>query len=78
MNICKHMPTAIRITRRTITMIRALDTSVVLEGNEDKFFMIYCHGSDHEEYDVIGKATYDRTYEPLPLHVDAMQVNTID
>ncbi len=78
MNICKDMPTAIRITRRTISMICALDDSVVLEGNEDNFFMIYCHGSDHEEYQTIDKETYERTYEPLPPYVDAMQVKTID
>ena len=78
MDMCKYLPTAIRITRRTISMIQALDPSVVLEGNEDNYFMIYCHGSDHEELEVIDKATYDRTYEPLPDHVDAMQVTTID
>lgn len=78
MEMCTYMPTAIRITRRTISTIQALEPSAVLEGNEDKFFMIYCHGSDHEEYQIIDKETYDRTYQPLPDHIDSMQVQTID
>jgi hypothetical protein len=79
MQPCPHKPIAIRVHRRTIDMIRALDDSVVLEGNEDKFFMIYCADSDHEEYQTIDKETYDRTYEPMPPYVMAMsEVQTID
>lgn len=78
MIMCPHLPMAIRVHRRTISMINALDSSVVLEGNEDKFFMIYCHGSDHEEHQIIDSDTYDRTYEPMPDYVHAMNVNTID
>jgi hypothetical protein len=78
MYMCKHDTIAIRVHRRTISMIQALDDSVVLEGNEGNYFMIFCVDSDHEEYQTIDKATYDRTYEPLPDYVHAMTVNTID
>lgn len=79
MDMCTYKPIAIRVHRRTIDMIRALDDSVALEGNEDKIFMIYCADSDHEEYQIIDKETYDRTYEPMPDYVMAMSnVNTID
>lgn len=78
MELCHYSSIAIRVHRRTISMINALDDSVVLEGNEDKFFMIFCADSDHEEYQTIDKETYDRTYEPMPPYVMAMQVNTID
>lgn len=78
MEMCKHSTIAIRVHRRTISMINALDDSVALEGNEDKYFMIFCVDSDHEEYATIDKAAYDRTYEPMPGHVMAMEVNTID
>lgn len=78
MEMCKHSTIAIRVHRRTISMIQALDDSVALEGNEGKYFMIFCVDSDHEEYSTIGSDIYDRTYEPMPSHVMAMTVNTID
>lgn len=78
MEMCKHSTIAIRVHRRTISMINALDDSVVLEGNEDKYFMIFCVDSDHEEYAIIGQEPYARTYEPMPDHVMAMEVRTID
>lgn len=78
MDICRYSSIAIRVHRRTIDMIRALDDSVVLEGNEDKIFMIYCADSDHEEYQTIDKATYDRTYEEMPPYVYTMHVTPID
>lgn len=78
MDMCKYGTIAIRVHRRTIDMIRALDDSVVLEGNEDNYFMIYCADSDHEEYQTIDPATYERTYEEMPAHILAMQVHTID
>jgi hypothetical protein len=78
MEMCKHSTIAIRVHRRTISMINALDDSVALEGNEDKYFMIFCADSDHEEYAIIDKETYDRTYEEMPGHIMAMTVKTID
>jgi hypothetical protein len=78
MDICRYFSIAIRIHRRTISMINALDNSVALEGNEDKYFMIFCADSDHEEYEVIDKDAYDRTYEPMPPYVYSMQVTPID
>lgn len=78
MFMCTGKTVAVRVHRRTIDMIRALDDSVVLEGNEGNYFMLYCTDTDHEEYQVIDQITYDRTYEPLPGHVYAMTVNTID
>jgi hypothetical protein len=78
MDMCQYSTIAIRVHRRTIDMIRALDSNVTLEGNEDNYFMIYCADSDHEEYQTIDKATYDRTYEAMPPYVYAMTVNMID
>lgn len=78
MKKCPHPVIAIRVHRRTIDMLQALDPSITLEGNEEKCFMIYCADSDHEEYQLIDKETYDRTYEPMPPYVHAMTVNTID
>lgn len=75
---CTALPIAIRVHRRTISMIQALDDSVVLEGNEDKYFMIYCPDTDHEEMELIDKETYDRTYEQMDGWVLATFVNTID
>lgn len=78
MDLCNHSTIAVRVHRRTISMIQALDDSVALEGNEDKFFMIFCVDSDHEEYSIIGEEPYARTYEPMPDHVHAMTVKTIN
>jgi hypothetical protein len=78
MYICHYSTIAIRVHRRTITMIQALDDSVMLEIDEERYFMIYCIDSDHEEYETIASATYDRTYEPMPEHVYAMTVKKID
>lgn len=78
MEMCKHETIAIRVHRRTISMINALDDSVALEGNEGMYFMIFCVDSDHEEYATIGPEAYDRTYEQMPGHVMAMTVKTID
>lgn len=76
---CQHRPTAIRIHPRTLDMIAALNggvTPVITE--KPSFFMIYCPGSDHEETDIIGEATYARTYTPMPGHLHSMTVTTID
>lgn len=78
MFMCNHKTQAVRVHRRTMSLIELLDDSVTLEGNEDKFFMLYCVDSDHEEYQIIDKDTYDRTYEPMPDHVMYMTVDTID
>ena len=76
--MCKHATSAIRVHRRTISLINLFDTEVDLEGNEENFFMIYCVDSDHEEYQIIDKDTYARTYEQMPDAVMYMNVNTID
>lgn len=78
MDICRYMSIAIRVHGRTISMIQALDSTVTLEGNEDKYFMIYCADSDHEEYQTIDKETYNRTYEAMPPYVYCMNVVPID
>ena len=75
---CLAKTIAIRVHRRTIDMIRALDDSVVLEGNEANYFMLYCAESDHEESETISNETFLRTYEPMPGYVLVMFVNTID
>jgi hypothetical protein len=76
---CTHLPLAIRIRERTLSTITALNEGVTPEIEEKPtFFMIYCFGSDHEETAIIDEDTYARTYEPMPVHIDAMQVATID
>lgn len=78
MDMCKFKPLAIRVHRRTINLIQSFDKKIELEGNEDKFFMIYCYGSDHEETEMIDQVTYDRTYEAMPELELVNTVNTID
>lgn len=79
MDMCEFQPIAIRVHRRTLDMITALNGGVTPEIEEKTtFFMIYCAGSDHEETEIISEETYARTYEPMPDHVHAMTVNTID
>lgn len=75
---CPHPVIAVRVHRRTIDMIEHLDDSVKLEIDEGRYFMIYCVDSDHEEYETIAPATYDRTYTPMDGHVLAAFVTTID
>lgn len=80
MQMCPHPASAIRVHRRTIDMIRALEPTVPLSirGVDTLYFMIYCAGSDHEETEIITSEVYDRTYEAMPDHVHAMNVRTID
>lgn len=76
--MCQHLPTAIRIRRRTLDMITALNGGVTPEiEKKTTFFLIHCHGSDHEDMEIIDEATYGHTYEPMPVYVDAMRVTKI-
>ena len=79
MDMCKHKPLAIRVLPRTLDLITALNGGVTPEIEEaPTFFMIYCHGSDHEETEIIDEATYRRTYGPMPDYTDSARPTTID
>jgi hypothetical protein len=79
MDMCNYLPLAIRLRERTLSTITALNDGTEPEiRSYPEYFMIYCFGSDHEEMAIIDEETYSRTYEPMPVEIDAMQVNTID
>ena len=81
MELCRPSRTlAVRVT--PMTLVKIIDNFCQNQQpalkQDSSFFMVYCHGSDHEEVEFIDAETYARTYNEMPDNVIAQFVHTID